>query len=67
MNIEKLPTNDVIDGWAAVTAGCDTTGWDCQASAEWHWAATRDQVIPQGLTQAERRLIGVDTPPAVNP
>lgn len=37
-----------------VSAGCDYTGWDCQASGESWWADTLERLLQWGLGDAER-------------
>lgn len=54
---------ELTDGsWAAVMAYCDTTGWDCQADAQWKWAPTRELAISQGLDREARRRLNVALP-----
>ncbi len=45
--------------WAACMAGCDTNGWDRQASAQWKWSRTRDEAISNGLDRYWRERLGV--------
>jgi hypothetical protein len=54
---------ELSDGsWATVMAYCDTTGWDCQADAQWKWAPTRELAISQGLDREARRRLNVALP-----
>lgn len=50
---------ELTDGWATLTAWCDTTGWDCQSGGEWKWAATRDEAIRNGLDKEGRGRLGL--------
>jgi len=51
---------ELNDGsFAACMAGCDTTGWDCQAGVEWRWAPSSEQAITQGLDRVSRARLGV--------
>lgn len=49
----------LVDGWAAVTAWCDTTGWDCRSDAVWKWAPTYEDIVRSGLDNAGRANLGV--------
>lgn len=40
-------------------AGCDYTGWDCQAGGDCEVAATREEIITFGCTEEERRRMGL--------
>ena len=52
---------ELADGtWAALTAWCDTTGWDCQSDVTWRWARTREDAIRFGLDRAGRERLGLD-------
>lgn len=42
-----------------VTAGCDYTGWDCQASGSAAVASTLEQLIRFGLGDQERKRLGL--------
>lgn len=44
--------------FAACMAGCDTTGWDCQAGVEWRWAPSEAQIVEQGIDRATRLALG---------
>jgi len=51
---------ELDDGsFAACMAGCDTTGWDCQAGVEWRWAPSSELAVTQGLDRESRALLGV--------
>lgn len=53
----------LTDGrWAACTAWCDTTGWDCQAGVDWKVDASRDTVIRFGLDKEARAHLGLSLP-----
>lgn len=59
---------ELTDGsWATCMASCDTTGWDCQASAQWKWSRTRDEAISHGLDQYWRERLGVALPDSAPP
>jgi len=42
-----------------VTAGCDYTGWDCQASGSSAVASTLEQLIRFGLVDQDRKRFGL--------
>lgn len=48
--------------FAVVSAGCDYTGWDCQASNSISVAATLDDAIRFGLNDSERARLGLSLP-----
>lgn len=51
---------ELDDGsFAACMAGCDYTGWDCQAGVEWRWAPSSELAISQGIDRATRAVLGV--------
>ena len=43
--------------FASIVAGCDYTGWDCQAGGDAKVAATLDSILRYGLTDSERRRV----------
>jgi len=45
--------------WFNLEAGCDYTGWDCQASGRTVVAADYDTLVRLGCNQETRRLFGV--------
>lgn len=45
--------------FAAIRAGCDYTGWDCQASGSADVAANYEDLIRYGLTEDERHRLGI--------
>lgn len=49
---------EAVDGWLTLVAWCDTTGWDCQSGGRWHWAATREDAIRNGLDNEARARLG---------
>jgi hypothetical protein len=55
--------------YASLNAGCDYTGWDCQASGTARVAWTLEEIIRLGLTEAERdRLdLGRKAPTSIGP
>ena len=58
---------ELTDGtWAAVMAWCDTTGWGCQSGVQWKWGRTREDVISQGLDNAAREAMGLETEPTTS-
>lgn len=57
--VEVYAVVELVDGWAALEAGCDTTGWDCQSGGQWKWAATYDDVIRNGLDESGRDRLGL--------
>lgn len=52
---------EMTDGrYLVVRAGCDYTGWDCQASGTHEWHATEDEALsPNTLTVEERTRLGL--------
>lgn len=46
--------------WFSVTAGCDYTGWDCQAGNSSTVQDTREELVLYGLTDGERKRFGID-------
>lgn len=45
-----------------LTAGCDYTGWECQASGEWQEANSLDELITMHMTPDERERLGLELP-----
>lgn len=55
-----LICGQLMDGrWFALRAGCDYTGWDCQAGGSAQVARTRNEIIIYALTDAERERLGL--------
>ena len=48
--------------WFALVAGCDYTGWDCQAGGGAAMAAAYEEVVRFGLSTEERQRLGVTLP-----
>jgi hypothetical protein len=49
----------LTDGrWFLVSAGCDYTGWDCQASGVCHVAKSREDLLQFGMDANERSRLG---------
>jgi hypothetical protein len=48
--------------WFSLKAGCDYTGWDCQASGHSHTAATKKELIRMGMDSQTRRRFGLLLP-----
>lgn len=48
--------------WFFLKAGCDYTGWDCQASGNSHLYATREELIRMGMDAGSRKRFGVMLP-----
>jgi hypothetical protein len=48
--------------WFSLKAGCDYTGWDCQASGNSHTAATRDELIRMGMDAGTRKRFDLMLP-----
>lgn len=44
----------------SVVAGCDYTGWDCQAGGHSNVALTLEDIIRFGLTPEERERLGLE-------
>lgn len=44
--------------YASLDAGCDYTGWDCQANGDGFVAATLNEIINFGLTDSARQRLG---------
>lgn len=54
---------ELRDGrFASLSAGCDYTGWDCQAGGDSHVAGTREDIIKFGLDVGERDRLGLLLP-----
>lgn len=54
---------ELKDGrFATLSAGCDYTGWDCQASGRARVASTLDILLRFGLTDAERNRLAIPHP-----
>lgn len=45
--------------YVAVAAGCDYTGWDCQAGGEIMVANTREDILCFGMSDDERKRLGI--------
>jgi hypothetical protein len=45
--------------WFFLSAGCDYTGWDCQAGGSATVARTKAELIKFGLTDSEKTRLGV--------
>lgn len=52
--------------FVVMSAGCDYTGWDCQAGGEIHWYASLEEATgPLGLNDDQRVRLGLaSAPPA---
>lgn len=48
--------------WFYLRAGCDYTGWDCQASGSSYEGATREDVIRMGMDFGARKRFGLLLP-----
>lgn len=49
----------VDDGaWVFLSAGCDTTGWDCQAGGTAEWADAREDLLAL-ITAEDRQKLGL--------
>ncbi len=46
----------------SLSAGCDYTGWDCQASGDGRVAETEDEIIRFGMDDEERKRFGIANP-----
>jgi hypothetical protein len=44
--------------YASISAGCDYTGWDCQANGHAQVARKKKDIIRFGLTEDERERLG---------
>lgn len=54
---------ELKDGrFATLSAGCDYTGWDCQAGGRARVASTLDILVRFGLTDGERDRLGIAHP-----
>lgn len=49
-------------GYFYLSAGCDFTGWDCQASGKSHVHPTEDELILLGMDRGARERFGLLTP-----
>lgn len=47
--------------YVTVTAGCDYTGWDCQAGGKAQVASTLKKAVRFGLSDDERDRLGIDS------
>ncbi len=45
--------------WFFLSAGCDYTGWDCQAGGEAKIARTKEDIIRFGMGQEDRDRFGI--------
>lgn len=45
--------------WFLLAAGCDYTGWDCQAGGTTTLATSRDELLAYGTTTVERERLGL--------
>lgn len=52
--------------FACLSAGCDTSGWDCQAGGEGTVHDSLDHAVTFGLTDDVRRMFGIEQPNDVN-
>lgn len=43
----------------SIEAGCDYTGWDCQAGGSAWVSSTKKGIISEGLTEEARRVFGI--------
>lgn len=43
----------------SLRAGCDYTGWDCQAGGHAEVASTKDAILAQGFDAEERERLGL--------
>jgi hypothetical protein len=48
--------------YAYLTAGCDYTGWDCQASGNSETRATLAEIIRECMTDDDRRRLNMPLP-----
>ena len=46
--------------WFCLRAGCDNTGWDCQATGEASVALTAAELLRLGMSTEERSRCGLD-------
>lgn len=46
--------------YAFLSAGCDYTGWDCQASGSLSYAATLEELCRMHLGEDDRQRLGFD-------
>ena len=54
---------ELTDGrFVSISAGCDYTGWDCQAGGSSQVAATEQDIIRFGLTDDERERLNLKLP-----
>ena len=57
---EWVALGKLKDGrWFFLSAGCDYTGWDCQAGGSATLAPTRDVLLKFGVTKRERQRLGL--------
>ena len=62
-SVDIAATFTLVDGrFGALTGWCDTTGWDCQAGADWYEADTEEELIRTRLTRREREVLGYPHP-----
>lgn len=47
------------DRWFAIEAGCDYTGWDCQAGGRAYVAADPEAIVRFGLDNDQRKRLGI--------
>jgi hypothetical protein len=58
--IDVLAIGKLKDGrWFSLSAGCDTTGWDCQAWGDASVATSLDNIVRFGLDDRDRERLGV--------
>jgi hypothetical protein len=48
--------------WFYLKAGCDNTGWDCQASGTSHTAPDKETLIRMGMDAGSRKRFGLMLP-----
>jgi hypothetical protein len=52
-----------VDGrWFHIEAGCDYTGWDCQAGGAATVAKTKANIIRYGCTDEDRKILNLELP-----
>lgn len=54
---------ELKDGrWFSLSAGCDYTGWDCQAGGNSHTASSREEIVRMGMVAGTRKRFGLMLP-----
>lgn len=51
--------------WFLLAAGCDYTGWDCQAGGTATVATSRDELLRYGTTREQAERLGLADSPAL--